>query len=140
MAQRPRSTSPSNACATLECALLACIVAGLPIRSLRFRRARRLGKARARANVTFRVGLILSGGLISLHALRFRLDGRAFRGSRSLLSPHVVDHEAAHDRAERQAVGMRAPVCSLRRFDFEHEGKKRPVGGMNQPPLVFRLA
>ena len=35
---------------------------------------------------------------------------------------------------------MRAAVCSLRRFDFEHEGKKRPVGGPDQPPPVFRLA
>jgi hypothetical protein len=60
--------------------------------------------------------------------------------SHSSLSPHVVDHETAHDRAERQAIGMRAPVCSLRRFDFEHEGKKRPVGRADQPPLVFRLA
>ena len=61
----------SKPCATSDFLLLACIVAGLPIRSLRFGRARRLGKAKARANLTFRAGLILSGGLISLHPLRF---------------------------------------------------------------------
>jgi hypothetical protein len=47
-----------------------------------------------------RAGLILSGGSISLHQLRFRLDGRAFRSSRSSLSSNVVDHETTHDRAE----------------------------------------
>ena len=35
---------------------------------------------------------------------------------------------------------MRPPVCSPRHFDFEHEGKKRPVGRRDQPPSVFRLA
>ncbi len=85
-------------------------------------------------------GLILSGGLISLRPLRFRLDGRGFRSSRSSLSPHVVDHETAHDRAERQAVGVCPRICSPRHFDFEHEGKKRPVGGADQPPLVSRFA
>ena len=35
---------------------------------------------------------------------------------------------------------MRPAICSLRRFDFEHEGKKRPVGRANQPQLVLRLA
>ena len=35
---------------------------------------------------------------------------------------------------------MRPRVCPLRRFDFEHEGKKRPVGRADQPPPVFRLA
>ena len=87
-----------------------------------------------------RAGLILSGGLISLRPLRFWLDRRGFRGSRSPLSPHMVGHETAHDRAERQAVGMRPRVCLLRHFDFEHEGKKRPVRRADQPPPVFRLA
>ena len=87
-----------------------------------------------------RAGLIRSGGSISLHPLWFRLDLRAFRSSRSSLSPHVVDHETTHDRAERQALGMRPAIGSLRRFNFEHEGKKRPVGGADQPPLVLWLA
>jgi hypothetical protein len=87
-----------------------------------------------------RAGLILSGGSISLHALRFWLDAHGFRSSRSSLSSNVVDQETTHDRAEREAIGMRPRVRSPRHFDFEHEGEKRPVGRADQPPSVLRLA
>jgi hypothetical protein len=98
------------------------------------------GKAKARANVTFRAGLILSGGSTPLHPLRFRLDGRAFRSSRSLLSPHVVDHEAPHHAAERHTVSVRPRVCASRTLDREREGMGDHLGRRYQPQLVLRLA
>ena len=86
-----------------------------------------------------RAGIIISCGLISPTASA-GLDRRGFRCSRGPLSPHVIDHETAHDGAERQAVGMRPAICSLRHLDFEHEGKSARSARTDQPPLAFRLA
>jgi hypothetical protein len=94
------------------------------------------GKPKARASPQ-RAGLFLSGGFALSIDLRLSVGSEAAPNS---LSPQVVDHETAHDRAERQAASVRPAIGSLRRFDFEHEGKKRPVGRADQPPLVLRLA
>jgi hypothetical protein len=99
-------------------------------------------KAEARAKVTFARASFSQAARSPLRPLRLmrRPLGFGYEESRSSFSPHVVDHETTHDRAEGQAIGVRPRVCSLRRFDFEHEGKKRPVGRADQSPSGFRLA
>ena len=97
------------------------------------------GKPKARASHNVRA-FFFSGGSISSRELRFRLDGRGFRSSRSPLSPHVVDHETTHHAAERQTVSVRPRVCASRTLDREREGMGDHLGRRYQPQLVLRLA
>ena len=97
------------------------------------------GKPKARASHNVRA-FFFSGGSISSRELRFRLDGRGLRSSRSSLSPHVVDHETTHHAAERQTVSVRPRVCASRTLDREREGMGDHLGRRYQPQLVLRLA
>ena len=97
------------------------------------------GKPKVRASHNVRA-FFFSGGSISFRQLRFRLDGRGFRSSRSSLSPHVVDHETTHHAAERQTVSVRPRVCASRTLDREREGMGDHLGRRYQPQLVLRLA
>ena len=77
-AARRETVARPITCARRGVALIGFMVAGLPIRSLRFGRARYLGKAEARATPIARA-LFFQAARSPFIPLRFRLDGRGFR-------------------------------------------------------------
>jgi hypothetical protein len=69
-----------------------------------------------------RAGFFLSGGFALSIVLRPSGTRGGLRAGSGGVRPHIVDHEAAHHAAERQAVAVRPRVCASRTFDREREG------------------